>query len=69
MSTTVTFSIPNISCNHCVHTVKMEVSDLQGVKSVEADLSTKSATIIFEPPATEDGIKNLLAEINYPVAG
>jgi copper chaperone len=69
MSTTVSYSIPNISCNHCVHTVKMEVSDWEGVKSVEADLSTKSATIIFEPPATEDGIKTLLAEINYPVAG
>ena len=67
--TTVTYSIPNISCNHCVHTVTMEVSDLDGVKSVEADVFAKSATIIFEPPATEDGIKSLLAEINYPVAG
>ena len=69
MSTTVTYSIPNISCNHCVHTVKMEISDLEGVQSVDADVSAKSATITFEPPATEDGIKNLLAEINYPVAG
>lgn len=67
--TTVTYKIPNISCNHCVHTVKMEVSDLEGVKSVEADVIAQSATIDFEPPATEDGIKNLLAEINYPVAG
>jgi copper chaperone CopZ len=69
MTTTVTYTIPNISCNHCIHTVKMEVSDLDGVKSVEADVIAKSATIIFEPPATEDGIKNLLVEINYPVAG
>jgi copper chaperone len=69
MKTTVTYNIPNISCNHCVHTVKMEVGDLDGVKSVEADVDTKSATIIFEPPATENGIKTLLAEINYPVAG
>lgn len=67
--TTVTYSIPNISCNHCVHTVKMEVSDLEGVHSVDADVTAKSATIVFEPPATEDTIKSLLAEINYPVAG
>jgi copper chaperone len=66
--TTVTYIIPNISCMHCVHTIKTEVSDLAGVKSVEADASTKQATISFETPATEDQIKALLAEINYPVA-
>jgi len=47
----------------------MEVSDLDGVKSVVADVEAKQATIIFEPPATETGIKGLLAEIDYPVAG
>lgn len=67
--TTVTYSIPNISCNHCVHTVTMEVSDLEGVKSVVADLDMKQATITYEPPATETSIKDLPAEIDYPVAG
>jgi copper chaperone len=66
---TVTYSIPNISCNHCVHTIKMEVSDLVGVQSVAADVDTKTATISFEPPASEEKIKQLLAEIDYPVAG
>lgn len=69
MSTTVIYSIPNISCNHCVHTVTMEVSDLDGVQSVVADVGTQQATIVFEPPATEEAIKDLLVEINYPVAG
>jgi len=64
--TTVTYSIPNISCGHCVHTVKSEVSELPGVTSVEAEISTKQATITFEPPATEQIIKSLLEEINYP---
>lgn len=66
--TTVTYSIPNISCTHCVHTIKMEVSDLAGVKSVEADENTRQATIVFDAPATEESIKNLLTEINYPAA-
>ena len=64
--TTVTYKIPNISCGHCVHTVKMEVGDLTGVTSVEADAETKSATIVFESPATEEQIVALLGEINYP---
>jgi copper chaperone CopZ len=66
--TTVTYSIPNISCGHCVHTIKSEVSELPGVKTVEANESSKQATITFEPPASEEKIKSLLAEINYPVA-
>ncbi len=65
--TTVTYSIPNISCQHCVHTIQTEVSDLAGVKSVKADEASKIATITFEAPATEEGIKALLAEIDYPV--
>ena len=65
--TTITYSIPNISCGHCVHTIKMELSDLEGVKTVEATQETKQATITFEPPATEESIKALLVEINYPV--
>jgi copper chaperone CopZ len=52
---------------HCVHTIKTEVSELAGVKSVEADPKTRQATIIFDAPATEEAIKKLLAEINYPV--
>jgi len=66
--TTVTYSIPNISCGHCVHTIQMEISDLEGVTSVMANQETREATISFESPASEAQIKSLLTEINYPVA-
>ena len=66
--TTVTYQIPNISCNHCVHTIQTEVKDLPGVLDVKADANTREAVITFEQPATEAQIKDLLAEINYPVA-
>jgi copper chaperone CopZ len=66
--TTVKYSIPNISCGHCVHTIQTELSDLEGVKSVKADQETRTAVITFEPPATEAQIQKLLAEIDYPVA-
>ncbi len=68
MTVTITYQIPNISCGHCVHTITSELSDLEGVTHVEADFVTKQATITFGPPATEEQIKKLLAEINYPAA-
>ncbi len=66
---TITYTIPNISCGHCVHTIKAELGDMQGVQAVEADMMTKKTTVTFDAPATEEKIKALLAEINYPVAG
>ncbi len=66
--TTVTYSVPNISCGHCVHTIQMEVADLDGVESVTASEETKQVEIVFDAPASEDSIKELLAEINYPAA-
>lgn len=68
MTTTVIYHIPNISCQHCIHTITSELNDLEGVLSVDADLNTKQTTIRFDPPASEEKIKSLLAEINYPVA-
>lgn len=63
---TITYKIPNISCGHCVHTIKMEVGDLKGVISIEASADEKTATITFEEPATDEKIRELLDEINYP---
>ena len=65
---TITYTIPNINCMHCVHTIKTEIGDLAGVKTVDADLSTKKAVITFDPPASEDLIVETLKEINYPPA-
>jgi copper chaperone CopZ len=64
--TTVTYSVPAISCGHCTHTIESEVSELQGVQSVKAEIDSKKVTITFAEPASEEKIKALLAEINYP---
>lgn len=69
MSKTVTYNIPAISCGHCVHTIQMEVADLAGVESVVASQQDRTATVIFDAPASEDQIIALLKEINYPPEG
>jgi copper chaperone CopZ len=64
--TTKTFKVPNISCGHCVNTIQMEVSDLDGVKTVVADKDTQMVTVEWDTPQTWEGISALLTEINYP---
>ena len=63
-----TFSIPNISCGHCVMSIKNELSELEGVKSVEGNPEAKSIDVQWDTPITEDKIKETLKEINYPAA-
>jgi copper chaperone len=67
--TTVTYIVPAISCGHCTHTIETEVGELKGVQSVKAAIDTKKVEITFEAPASEEMIKALLTEINYPAEG
>ncbi len=64
---TVTYKTPNISCHHCVKTIQSELGEVEGVRSVIAEVDSKTVRIEFDSPATEEILKKLLAEINYPV--
>jgi copper chaperone CopZ len=59
-------TVPNISCGHCVASIKKELSEMDGVKSVEGDPETKEITVEWDAPASLDGIRSMLKEINYP---
>lgn len=63
-----TFTVPNISCSHCVATVEEEVGEIAGVASVKANADTKVVTVNWDAPANWDKIKTVLVEIDYPPA-
>jgi len=64
----ITLSIPAISCEHCVMTIKRELGEMQGIKEVEGNAITKKITVQWDLPATVEQIKSTLKEINYPAA-
>jgi len=63
-----TLTVPKISCGHCVMAIKNELSERDGISSVEGNPEDKSITVEFDSPMTIDGIKATLEEINYPAA-
>jgi copper chaperone len=63
-----TFEVPNISCGHCVMAIQNEVSELNGVRKVQADQDSRMVTVEWDAPATWEQIKATLTEINYPPA-
>ena len=62
----ISISVPAIHCNHCAHTIKMELSELPGVDNVEVDIDGKEVIVNFQDPTNEKDIRNLLVEIGYP---
>jgi copper chaperone len=65
---TTRFSVPNISCGHCVKAIQKELNELAGVASVEGDPGMKMIKVEWEAPATEDNLRATLKEINYPAS-
>jgi copper chaperone CopZ len=63
---TKTFSIPNITCGHCVMNIKRELDEMEGVSKVEGDPEKKEITAEWDAPATLEKIQTTLKEINYP---
>jgi copper chaperone CopZ len=61
-----TLTVPNITCGHCVMSIKNELSELAGVKSVTGNPEDKTIAVEWESPATMEAIRSTLKEINYP---
>lgn len=64
--TTRTYSVPQISCDHCVNAITSEVSKLSGVSGVTVDIATKTVTVVGEAPDTD--IVAAIDEAGYAVA-
>jgi copper chaperone len=65
---TVKLDIPNISCNHCIMTVKRESGFVDGVEFVSGDVDSKTATFQVAGEVALDALRAALAEAGYPVA-
>ena len=64
-----TYTVPNISCRHCVATIEREVGQVPGVESVKADLDSKQVTVTYGDEAVLSSVEKTLDEIGYPAAG
>lgn len=64
---TITYSVPDISCGHCRAAITREVATISGVESVDVDLDAKTVVVTGEPldPAA---IVAAIDEAGYEVA-
>ncbi|MCL6472544.1 MAG: heavy-metal-associated domain-containing protein [Firmicutes bacterium] len=66
-ATTANLISPDISCMHCVMTVKNGIVSMPGVYSVDANPETKEVTVNYDSDKVSiEDIKAKLAELGYP---
>jgi copper chaperone len=61
------YSVPGVSCEHCVGAVTGEVEQVAGVESVVVDLENKRVTVMGR--AIDDGaVRAAIDEAGYDIA-
>ena len=66
MSTT-TYTVKGMTCEHCVASVREEVSEVARVESVDVDLSSGRLTVSGRG-YTDEAVKAAVADAGYEVA-
>jgi copper chaperone CopZ len=65
MSTTHTYSVPGISCDHCKRAIETEVSGVAAVESVDVDVDAKVVTVVGGDDAA---IRAAIDDAGYDIA-
>lgn len=61
-----TYSVPEISCDHCKNAIEGEVSQVAGVDTVEVDVANRSVLVVGS--ADDGDIRAAIDEAGYEVA-
>jgi copper ion binding protein len=68
VSTTQTYRVNGMTCDHCVRAVSGEVGRIAGVRRVDVDLASGTVTVESDQPLTDDAVRAAVEEAGYEVA-
>jgi copper ion binding protein len=68
MTSTATFTVSGMTCEHCVASVSDEVLEIAGVTGVDVDLHTGRLTVTSDQPVSEEEVAAAVVEAGYRVS-
>ena len=68
MTSTATYTVSGMTCEHCVASVTEEVLEIAGVTGVDVDLPTGTLTVTSDRPVSEDDVRAAVDEAGYEVS-
>ena len=60
--------VDGLTCKHCVASVEEEVSEVEGVTTVDVDLKsggTSKVTVVSTEPLNEDAVRDAIVEAGF----
>jgi copper chaperone len=67
--TSVTFNVPNISCEHCQHAITSALLPVEGIEGVHVDIPSKEVHVTYDATIVDTKrMESILAGEDYPVA-
>ena len=67
MGESLTYSVPGVHCEHCVMSIREEVSEVEGVEDVAVDLEAKLVTVSGRG-LDDAALRAAIAEAGYEAA-
>lgn len=65
----VTLTVPDISCEHCEHTITEALSPVEGIRNVHVDIPSKQVQVDYDESLVDvNQMKDVLQEEEYPVS-
>lgn len=65
MTASTTFTVPDISCQHCIDAITREVTAVAGVTDIVVDLDTKTVAVVG---GDDSAVIAAIDEAGYDVA-
>ena len=67
--TSVTFNVPDISCEHCKHAISSALLPVEGINDVDVDIPGKEVRVTYDASLVGiERMETILAEEDYPIA-
>lgn len=63
--TEIKLHIPQISCGHCLSTIKSEINEIEGAEFVSGEVVVKDIVLRYDSDATLEKVKATLIEIGF----
>lgn len=68
--TTITLTVPDISCGHCKQSIEGHLADKVGVSAAMVTVDERTVEVAFDPAYTSaDEVAAAIESIGYTVAG
>jgi copper chaperone len=64
---TITYTVPGMTCGHCVNAVTEELTSVPGVENVDVDLITK-LVVVTGDPLNDDALRAAIEEAGFEPA-